>query len=273
MMPFKQVDLYWCFEGTHWLHVSTLMTEGAIRLKGLYSSTRTAASNFRSSNHTTVNHVRGIVKEHIDRMLYLLVVSVYFLLQFVSTGWNLRSFLLVITAQNFLSGWGTGPGASTEMWNWFVWFNTEQVQVFVNGVLILGIFIRSGIFWSSWATIHISRKIVLILIIMKFRYRELSESYLVHRTSIFRRLKFWNTNRCNVCLPAIRQAAVIIRRYPSGSFICPGEAIRSSIVLLSSDCDTFYYILIVQLFLQPQFESHKEERRCLPASWAPERTS
>ena len=71
----------------------------------------------------------------------------------------------------------------------------------------------------------------------------------------------------------IRQAAVIVRRYSSGSFICPGEAIRSSIVVLSSGCAIVCYILIVQLFLQPQFESRKEDSRCLAASWPPERTS
>jgi len=75
------------------------MTEGAMHLKGLYSSTRLAASNFRSSNHTTVNLVRGIVIGHIDRELYLLMVSVCFLLQFLSTGWNFLSFLLVIMVQ------------------------------------------------------------------------------------------------------------------------------------------------------------------------------
>ena len=68
----------------------------------------------------------------------------------------------------------------------------------------------------------------------------------------------------------IQQTAIIVR--PSGSFICPWEAIRSPIVVLSPGCAIPYYILIVQLFLQSQFESRKEDSRYWAASWTPERT-
>lgn len=60
----------------------------------------------------------------------------------------------------------------------------------------------------------------------------------------------------------IRQAAVIVKQYSSGFFVCPRGAIRSSIVVLSYGCAILYYILIVQLFLQPQFESRKDDSRC-----------
>lgn len=68
----------------------------------------------------------------------------------------------------------------------------------------------------------------------------------------------------------IRQAAVIVRL--SASFICPWEAIRSPIIVLSPGCAVPYYILIVQLFLQSQFENRKEDSRYWAASWTPERT-
>jgi hypothetical protein len=159
MMPLKQVDLYWYFKGTHYYMFLHWWRKEQCVWKVPAVLPEYAASNFRSSNHTTVHHVRGIVIERLDREFYLLMDNIFRYISYLQDKPYLPSFQFSwYEAQNFFSGWATGPGTLTEMWNWFDLLNIEQVQAAVKWVLILGVFIRSGVFWSSWATIRISRK-------------------------------------------------------------------------------------------------------------------